>query len=300
MQTQSKRLIAIAGPTASGKTAAAVALAKRFNTVVLSADSRQFYREMSIGTAKPTPEEMQGVPHYFIDSLSIHDEYSVGDFERDALALLEQLFQIHDIVVMAGGSGLFIQAVCQGLDRFPEVPAAVKKKVETSYREKGLSYLQQYLERVDPEYYAVVDRQNPSRLMRALAVYEASGKPYSHFRKGEKLERPFTPVYFLLEWEREELYRRIDQRVDEMVANGLVEEARRLYPHRHCNALQTVGYQELFDHFEGASSLERAIALIKQHSRNYAKRQLTWFRKYGEWERFRGDEVDEMIRQLQL
>lgn len=238
---------------------------------------------MSIGTAKPTEAEMEGIPHYFIDSLSIFDEYNAGDFERDAIALLDQLFQTRDVVILAGGSGLFIRALCEGMDRFPDVPADVRKKVEAQYQAQGLAFLQDRLKAIDPAYAETVDMQNPQRLIRAISVFEASGMPFSHFRKGNKVPRSFTPVYFLLEWEREELYRRIDMRVDQMLEKGLVAEARQLYPHRSCNALQTVGYQELFDHFEGKTSLEEAIALIKQHSRNYAKRQLTWFRKHGEW-----------------
>ena len=288
MPPPKKYLIVVAGPTASGKTAAAVRLAKQYETVVISADSRQFYREMSIGTAKPTPEEMEGIPHFFIDSLSIFDTYTVGDFERDALALLDKLYQSHDVVVLAGGSGLFIKALCEGLDRFPDVPAEVRRKVEEGYREKGLEYLQDALRRADPDYFAVVDIRNPHRLIRALAVFEASGMPFSAFRNRQVAPRPFTPVYMLLEWDRQVLYQRIERRVDEMVQKGLVEEARRLFPHRGCNALQTVGYIELFDHFEGKTTLEEAIALIKQHTRNYAKRQLTWFRKQAGWIRING------------
>lgn len=238
---------------------------------------------MSIGTAKPTGAEMEGIPHYFIDSLSIFDEYTVGDFERDALRLLDQLYLDHRVVVLAGGSGLFIKALCEGLDKFPEVPVEFRKKIEGLYREKGLEYLQEYLQRVDPVYFGQVDRQNPHRLIRALSVFEASGMPFSSFRKGASVVRPFKPVYLLLNPEREELYRRIDLRVDQMFEKGLLEEARGLYPFRQQNALRTVGYQELFDFFDGATTLENAVSLIKQHSRNYAKRQMTWFRKQQGW-----------------
>ena len=300
MQRNKNYLIVIAGPTASGKTAAAVALAKHFHTVVLSADSRQFYREMRIGTAKPTGADMEGIPHYFIDSLSISEAYSVGDFERDALRILEDVYREHDVAVLAGGSGLFIRALCEGLDPFPEVPAEVRRKVEEQYREKGLSYLQEQLRRVDPDYFEEVDIHNPQRLIRALAVYEASGTPFSQLRNGRASNRPFTPVYVLLEWDRKVLYQRIDERVDKMIEDGLVEEARRLYPHRAFQALQTVGYQELFDFFEGKTTLEEAIALIKQHTRNYAKRQLTWFRKHGAaWPKFGATDYEGMILYLQ-
>ena len=295
MKNSKKYLIVVAGPTASGKTATAIHLAKHYQTVVLSADSRQFYREMQIGTAKPRPEEMEGVPHYFIDSLGIHEDYSVGDFEKEALQALNEVFQSHQLAILTGGSGLFIQAVCQGLDAFPEVPLEVRNKLETLYREKGLTQLQQYLQKVDPAYFEEVDIHNPHRLIRALAVYEASGKPYSSFRNASPAPRPFTPIYLLLEWDRTDLYRRIDQRVDQMVADGLVEEVKKLYPHRAYNALQTVGYQELFNHFDGAYSLEEAIDLIKQHSRNYAKRQGTWFRKQADWARFSAGDYQGMI-----
>ncbi|MBK8490845.1 MAG: tRNA (adenosine(37)-N6)-dimethylallyltransferase MiaA [Saprospirales bacterium] len=298
MSPTNKYLIVIAGPTASGKTVAAVNLAKHFQTEVLSADSRQFYREMQIGTAKPTPAEMEGIPHHFIDSLSIFDEYSVGDFEQDALNILEQIYQNHQVAILTGGSGLFIRAVCEGLDRFPEVPAKVRKKVEALYLEKGLEFVQDYLQRVDPVYFQEVDQNNPHRLIRALAVYEASGMPFSHFRKGTKAKRSFIPVYFLLEWDRKTLYQRIDKRVDQMIAQGLEAEARELYPHRTCNPLQTVGYQELFDYFEGKTTLEEAISLIKQHTRNYAKRQLTWFRKHGEWIPFEAEDMEGMKRRF--
>lgn len=299
MQRNKNYLIVIAGPTASGKTAAAVRLAKHFRTVVLSADSRQFYREMHIGTAKPTEAEREGIQHYFIDSLDITREYSVGDFERDALRILEDVYREHDTAVLAGGSGLFIRALCEGLDPFPEVPADVRRTVEDQYREKGLSYLQEELRRVDPDYFEEVDIHNPQRLIRALAVYAASGKPFSGFRKATAAARPFSPVYILLEWDRDTLYQRIDERVEQMVADGLVEEARQLYPHRDYNALQTVGYQELFDHFDGKTTLEEAIALIKQHTRNYAKRQLTWFRKHGAaWKKFSATDYEGMIRYI--
>ena len=298
MSPNKKYLIVIAGPTASGKTAAAVRLAQHFQTEVLSADSRQFYREMQIGTAKPTPAEMEGIPHHFIGSLSIFDAYSVGDFEQDALKILEQIYQNHQVAILTGGSGLFIRAVCEGLDRFPEVPAEVRKKVEALYLEKGLEYIQDYLQRVDPVYFQEVDKSNPQRLIRALAVYEASGMPFSHFRKGKKIQRPFESVYFLLEWDRKALYQRIEERVDKMIAQGLEAEARELYPHRACNPLQTVGYQELFDYFEEKTTLEEAIALIKQHTRNYAKRQLTWFRKHGDWIPFEAVDVEGMKRRF--
>ncbi|MCB0585569.1 MAG: tRNA (adenosine(37)-N6)-dimethylallyltransferase MiaA [Phaeodactylibacter sp.] len=285
-----KHLLVVGGPTASGKTAFAIRLAQHFNTAIVSADSRQFYREMNIGTAKPTEEELAQAPHYLINSLSIEEEYSVGDFERDALQLLGRLFQKHDIVILAGGSGLYIKALCEGLDEFPEVPAAIRQSVEQDYREKGLAFLQEELARTDPDYYEEVDRQNPHRLIRALAVFRASGQPFSSFRKAIIQPRPFTPIYLQLHWPRQELYRRINRRVEQMMAAGLAEEARTLFPRRRLTALQTVGYQELFDHFDGKHSMEEAITLIKRNTRRYAKRQLTWYRRDGHWKLLRPDD----------
>ncbi|MBX2926735.1 MAG: tRNA (adenosine(37)-N6)-dimethylallyltransferase MiaA [Saprospiraceae bacterium] len=279
-----KHLIVIGGATASGKTAFAIRTALNFNTEIISADSRQFYREMNIGTAKPSAEELARVKHHFIGHLSIHEPYSVGDFERDALALLEQLFQQYDRVVMAGGSGLFVKAVCEGLDAFPEVPEAIRAGVMEFFENRGLAALQEELRQSDPVYFAEVDINNPSRLIRAVSVCRASGRPFSSFRRQVATPRFFEPVYVRMDWPRAELYRRIDQRVDDMMRRGLLEEARALYPFRHLPALQTVGYQELFDYFDRKINLEEAVRLIRQHTRNYAKRQLTWMRRYGQWE----------------
>jgi tRNA dimethylallyltransferase len=296
--SEKKQLIVIGGPTASGKTGVAIQLAQAFNTCILSADSRQFYREMSIGTAKPSPEELQQAPHHFINSLSIHDSYSVGDYERDALALLQELFQKKSKVILTGGSGLFIRAVCEGLDEFPDVPEETLKAITQLYENEGLSALQQRLKKLDPDYYQEVDLQNSRRLIRALSVCKASGRPFSSFRQGGKKTRPFQPFYISLEWERTQLYERINRRVDQMMAEGLLEEAQQLHPHRHLKSLQTVGYQELFDYFDGLHSLDRAVELIKQNTRRYAKRQLTWFRKRDHWHRFRVDQVEEIGRQV--
>jgi len=297
--TAKKYLLVVGGPTASGKTDVALALARHFDTVILSADSRQFYREMTIGTAKPEKAVLEAVPHYFIDSLGITESYSAGDFEREGLLLLEQLFQSRDIVVVAGGSGLFIKALCEGFDLFPEVSEAAQTKVREWYAGGGLVALQQRLQEADPLYYEQVDRDNPQRLMRALAVWESTGQPYSDFRKGQTHQRPFESIYLMLDWPREVLYERINRRVAEMVDRGLVEEAHSLYPQRHLNALQTVGYQELFEYFSGQTTLETAIAAIAQHSRNYAKRQLTWFRNQGNWKRFHPSELDICLRYIQ-
>lgn len=245
---------------------------------------------MSIGTAKPTLEERQGIRHYFIDSLSIHQPYSAGDFEREALALLEELFREKDLVVVAGGSGLFIQALCFGMDYFPEIPPEIRQYWEG----QSLEALQKKILEVDPDYASEVDMENPYRLKRALSVWEASGQPFSAFRQKKPVPRSFTPIYILLEWERSALYARIDARVEKMMQNGLLKEATELFPLRHLPALQTVGYTELFDYFEEKSSLAQAVEKIQQHSRNYAKRQITWFRKYGDWKAFHPDHLEEM------
>lgn len=276
-------MLVIGGPTASGKTALAIQLAQHFSSEILSADSRQFYREMSIGTAKPSAEELAQAPHHFINSLSITQNYSVGDYEREALALLGNLYQKHDILILTGGSGLFVNALCRGLDEFPEVPAAIKKQVELDFQEKGLAFLQNELQNQDPNYYAQVDLQNPHRLMRALGVIRASGQAFSAFRSQALEPRFFTPIYVWITWERELLYQRINQRVDRMLVQGLEQEALSLYLQKHLIALQTVGYQEFFDHFDGKISREEAIELIKRNSRRYAKRQGTWMRRDGFW-----------------
>ena len=290
-----KYLIIIGGPTASGKTAIAIEVAKYFDTEIISADSRQFYREMNIGTAKPTKEELSARPHHFINSLPIEVEYSVGDFEKDALALMEQLYQKHDYLVMAGGSGLFIKAVCEGLDEFPEVPLVVKQALEEDYKQYGIAFLQEELKESDPVYFAQADVNNPYRLLRALSVTRASGRPFSSFRSNTKASRAFVPIYIQLDWEREVLYRRINERVDQMMAQGLLAETKELFPKKQLNALQTVGYQELFDFFDGKKTLEEAVEMIKQNSRRYAKRQMTWFRRDDHWARFHPTELAAII-----
>jgi len=285
----------VGGATASGKTTFAVQLARHFATEIVSCDSRQFFREMSIGTAKPTPEEMQGIPHHFNDSHSIFEHYSVGDFEREALALLEHLYEKYDLLIAVGGSGLYIKALCEGLDHFPEVPDDVRAKVRNFYEREGLAALQAAVREVDPAYFAEVDQQNPHRLLRALEVYRASGKPFSSFRQSETKARHFTPIYVQMDWPRAELYERINRRVDLMMERGLLEEVRALYPHRAVTALQTVGYQELFDYLDGKLTLDEAVEKIKQHSRNFAKRQLTWWRRDGFWTAFHPSQIDEAI-----
>ncbi len=285
----------VVGPTAVGKTALAIQLAQHFETEVLSADSRQFYREMSIGTAKPAPEELQQAVHHFIDSHSIAEEYSAGDFERDALKLLADLFVQHDDVVLVGGSGLFVRALCEGLDNLPKAPLEVREKLNTLLHEKGLQVLQQRLQDVDPIYYATADIQNPQRVVRALEVFEATGKPFSSFRQQEVVERPFEICTIGLNMEREELYDRINRRVDQMMDNGLLEEVKSLLPYRNKPALLTVGYAEIFDYLDSQCSLEEAVDRVKQNSRRYAKRQITWFKKYGNTRWFTPDALEEIL-----
>ena len=272
-------LIVIAGPTASGKTAFAIKVAKALNTVILSADSRQFYKEMSIGTAAPTEEELSQVQHYFVHHISIEDKYDVADYERDALQLLDKLFQDHETVIMTGGSGLFIDAVCNGIDEMPDIQPEIREKVENLLQEGGLKALQDEVQRLDPEYFAIVDQQNPRRLQRALEVCYQTGKTFTSFRRGNTVKRDFDIKKYALLWEREALIERIDKRVDLMMEQGLLEEAKSLYPKRHLNALNTVGYKELFSFFDGQSTLAEAVELIKIHTRQYAKRQMTWLRR---------------------
>lgn len=278
-----KYLIVVGGTTASGKTGFAIRLAQYFNTSILSVDSRQFYHEMTIGTAKPSSDELAQAPHHFIGHRSIFDTYSAGDFEVEALALLDQLFQEKDVVIACGGSGLYLKAIIEGLDDFPSVPIATRMAIEKEYEEKGLAWLQTTLQQVDPAYCAIVDMQNPHRLIRALSVYQVSGKAFSSYRQKQSSKRDFQPIYLQLFWPREQQYARINQRVDLMMQAGQLEEAKTLFPHRHLSALQTVGYQELFDHFEEKSTLAEAVDLIKRNTRRYAKRQLTWMRRDKHW-----------------
>jgi tRNA dimethylallyltransferase len=272
-------LIVVVGATAVGKTATCITLAQRLQTVILSADSRQFYKEMTIGTAKPTPAEQALVPHYFVDSHSITEEYSAGQFEKDALNLLEKLFQTHSTVILTGGSGLYIQAVTEGFDEMPEIPENLRQELNNTLETKGLGYLLSQLQQLDAVYYEQVDKANPQRVIRALEVCLATGTPYSSFRKQSKNTRPFDVLKIGLDRDREELYARIDQRMDLMLAEGLLEEVKHLYPYRHHNALQTVGYKEIIDYLDQQYDWDECVRLLKRNSRRYAKRQLTWFRR---------------------
>ena len=272
-------LIIVTGPTASGKTAFSIEMAKALNTVILSADSRQIYKEMSIGTAAPTEEELSQVQHYFVHHIGIEDKYDVADYERDALQLLDKLFKTHDTVIMTGGSGLFIDAVCKGIDAMPDVQPEIRQRVEKLLQEGGIKTLQDEVQRLDPEYFAIVDQQNPRRLQRALEVCYQTGQPFSSFRSGNTVQRDFDIKKYALLWNRQQLIERINKRVDLMMEQGLLEEAQSLYPKRHLNALNTVGYKELFAYFDGNCTLEEAVEQIKIHTRQYAKRQMTWLRR---------------------
>lgn len=295
-----KTLIAIVGPTAVGKTAMAIKLAKQFDTEIISADSRQFYREMSIGTAKPTPDELSQAPHHFINSHSIEEDYSAGDFERDALAKIATLFQTKDVVIMVGGSGLFVRAVCEGLDNLPKALPETRDQLNKRSEEEGIGPLQTYLKEVDPIYYDQVDISNVQRVIRALEVYETTGLPFSSFLQNTKAQRPFNIITIGLNMERATLYERINLRVDLMIKEGLLEEVKALVAYQAKPALMTVGYSEIFDFLEERVSWEAAIDKIKQNSRRYAKRQLTWFKKDQDTRWFDATDKQGILDYLQL
>lgn len=272
-------VIVIAGPTAAGKTTLAIQLAKELQTSIISADSRQCYREMKIGVARPTEMELAAVPHYFIASHSVQEELNAADFEQYALQKADSILQETGTVVMVGGTGLYIRAFCEGIDPMPEVPASIREEVQAGYARYGLIWLQKELSIHDPAFWEVAEQRNPHRLMRALEVFRATGRSILDFRTATKKERPFRILQFGLQLPKEVLHERIHQRVDAMIQEGLVEEVRALLPYRRHTALQTVGYRELFDYLDGTCSLEEAIAAIRKNTQHYAKRQMTWFRK---------------------
>ena len=298
MNKKNKNLIIITGPTAIGKTGLAVFLAKQLKTEILSFDSRQFYKEMKIGTAVPSDEELAEIPHHFIQNLSIHDDYSVGDFERDALEKLDELFQKYDSLIMVGGSGMFEKAVTEGLDEFPEVDKTIRQNLIYEFDVQGIEPLQKELLEVDPVYYESVDKQNPVRIIRALEICRGTGKPFSSFRKNKTAKRNFQTIKIGLELPREEIYERINQRVDLMMENGLLEEVKSLYKFKKLNSLQTVGYKELFDYLDGKISLDFAVDEIKKNTRRYAKRQLTWYRKDEKVKWFSPNEKEEILQYI--
>ncbi|UXP32294.1 tRNA (adenosine(37)-N6)-dimethylallyltransferase MiaA [Reichenbachiella agarivorans] len=290
-------LVVIAGPTAIGKTAVSIELARHYQSVILSADSRQFYREMEIGTAKPSENELAAVPHHFINSHTIHQVYDAASFAEEADRLVMQLFERHPVVFVVGGSGLYIKALCEGLDEMPEIPTSVREQLKEDFEANGLDVLLEELKVHDLEYYNQVDRHNHQRVIRALEVIRYTKQPFSSFRvaKGKSTVKPYRILKVGIEEDRDALYERIDQRMDVMIANGLFEEAHALYEHRQLNALQTVGYREIFGYLDGDYDKEEAIRLLKRNSRRYAKRQMTWFKKDEDFIWFTRDQVSEMI-----
>jgi len=272
-------LISIVGPTAIGKTSKSIALAQHFSSEILSADSRQFYKEMSIGTAVPTSEELAAAPHHFIQHISVSEHYSVGDFEKEALRTLEKLYKKHKILFLVGGSGLYVDAVNKGLDHFPKVEASIREKLNAQTEKDGLESLQLQLKKLDPVHYKKVELSNPQRVIRALEICLGTGKPYSSFLNDSAKERNFKSIKIGLDAPRPLIYERIEERVDVMLKDGLLEEAKTLYPLRELNALNTVGYKELFQYLDGNWSLDFAVSEIKKNTRRFSKRQLTWFKR---------------------
>lgn len=294
-----KFAIVITGPTAVGKTELTIELARLHKTAIISADSRQFYKQLNIGTGKPTAEELQMAPHHFIGHLNIDAYYNVSRFENEALACIKALFKNTKVVFVTGGSGLYIEAFCQGIDDLPDPDPEVRKKLQEIYETQGLQSLRFMLQRYDPEYYNTTDLANPKRIMRALEVCMATGRKYSELRTNNPKKRPFNIIKVGLDRPREELFDRINNRVDAMMAQGLLEEARKLHKYKHLNALNTVGYKELFEHLENKISLAQAVENIKTNTRRYAKRQLTWFKKDTEFEWFHPEEKDNLIQYIE-
>lgn len=293
-----KKLIVLVGPTAVGKTEVSLRLAEHFNTEIISADSRQIYRELEIGTAKPTHDELSRVSHHFINTHSVGQSYDAGAYGRDALALIHTLFKKHSTLILCGGSGLYIKAVLEGFDEMPEIPAGIRDQIIAEYELKGLPWLQEGVREIDPDYFEQVDINNPQRLVRALELFKASGQRVSQLRVKEKRSHDFQIIKIGLELDREQLYTRIDTRMDVMIEKGLFSEAEHFFPNRNLNALQTVGYREIFDYLEGKYDKEEAIRLLKRNTRRYAKRQLTWFKKDPEVMWFQADQVDQIIAYL--
>lgn len=292
---KNKTLIVIAGPTAIGKTALAITLARHFSTEIISADSRQFFKEMSVGTAKPDPDELAASKHHFIDSHSIHTFFSTGDFEKQALEVLEEIFNRHDLAIMVGGSGLYLDAVTKGLDILPDTDMEIRNQLNTLFETEGLDPIRAQLAQADPEYYEKVDTSNPQRMIRGLEFFLSTGKKVSSFLTNSKKERPFNIVKIGLNMERPQLYERINHRVDVMLQNGLLEEVKSLEAYKELNALKTVGYAELFDYLDGIIPFEVAVDKIKQNTRRFAKRQLTWFRRDDQIRWFTPDQSAEVI-----
>lgn len=293
-----KTLIVITGPTAVGKTQLCLDIARHFDIPVINADSRQIYKELSIGTAKPTEAEMQGIKHYFVGTLSLQEYYSASLFEQQAIALLGSLFQTSDYALMSGGSMMYIDAVCDGIDDIPTIDDVTRETMKRRLKEEGLERLCEELQRLDPEYYAIVDRQNPKRVVHALEICTMTGKTYTSFRKRERKQRPFRIIKIGLNRDREELYGRINARVDQMMQQGLLKEAESVYGLKDLNALNTVGYKELFEYLNGRWSLEEAVERIKGNTRRYARKQLTWYKKDPQIRWFHPDQKEDIINYI--
>ena len=291
-------LVVILGPTAVGKTELTLSLAEHFNCPILNCDSRQIYRDMKIGTASPTPEQLCRVRHYFVGQLSLDDYYSAARYEQEVLSLTSELFKTHSTLILSGGSMMYIDAVCKGIDDIPTVDDITRRTLLDRYEQEGLAPLVDELHLLDPEYYRIVDLKNPKRVIHALEICYMTGRTYTSFRTQTAKERPFRILKIGLRREREELYDRINRRVDQMVADGLIDEARRVYPYRHLNSLNTVGYKELFAHFDGNCTLEFAIEKIKQNSRIYSRKQMTWFRRDATIQWFHPDDHTGIITYL--
>jgi len=295
MNMNTKTLIIVLGPTAIGKTSLSIQLAKHFNTEIISADSRQFYKELLIGAAPPSAKELSEVKHHFIQHLSVSQDYNVGKFEEDAIVKIEELFTKNDKVIVVGGSGLYIDAICKGFDKMPETPSEIREEVISLYKKNGIDFLLNEVQQKDPVFYNEVDRNNPQRLLRALEVMYSTNKTFSSFRNKKDKKRNFKIIKIGLETDRELLYNRINERVDIMMENGLLQEVKSLTHFKNKNSLQTVGYKELFEHLEGKITLEEALNKIKQNSRRFAKRQITWFKKDRSTTYFSAENLDKII-----
>ena len=293
-----RQLIVVVGPTASGKTDLSIALARHYNAPIISTDSRQVYKGLPIGTAYPSEEQLQAVEHHFIAELELTEDFNCGQYEQRALERLDLLFKTHDTVVAVGGSGRYVRALCEGMDNLPQADAALRDTLAERLQNEGVEALAEQLKELDPEYYNIVDRQNPARVMRALEVCLTSGQKYSELRSGERKERDFQIVKVGVTMPREQLYDRVNRRVDMMVEAGLEAEARAVLPYRHCNSLRTVGYSEMFDYFDGTTTLGQAVELIKRNTRHYAKRQLTWFRRDADVQWFNPSDREQIIKYI--
>ena len=294
MKKNTKKIIIIVGPTAIGKTSLSIELANALNTEIISCDSRQFYKELKIGSAPPNAKELAAAKHHFIQHLSVTEDYNAGEFEMNAIAKIKELHKTNDTIIVVGGSGLYVNAICKGFDKMPEISEEIRTKLNSKLKEKGIVWLQDEVKKVDPDFYATCDQQNPQRLLRALEIFIATGKTFSSYKSATPKERPFEIIKIGLTTEREILYKRINTRVDKMLENGLLEEVESLISFQQKNALQTVGYKEIFAFYNNECTLEKAVENIKQNTRRFAKRQLTWFRKDKNTKWFEPDQISDI------